>query len=199
MLNFNFKFALKLIGFGLLFILFISIVFTDFIFGQTPFGNFIECPRYMYRDSLNTDTRIVRDIWFNTSDDSSRPMYNHGAIDLDIYPRCIGGDADDDTLTVEVYALKLKCFWTDRIKDIEEGRYTVTAFDSVRITSTLPADTTLHSYALDKFWGSDMSMMDGVRVIYKNQGGNDLGGLDDGDSVIVDSNLRVYDITGGRN
>jgi len=147
---------------------------------------FIECPHYMIQDSLFADTTVTRDFWFNTADDSSKIVYNNGNIDLDIYPRCVGGDADDDTLTIEVYGLKLKTLFADKSKSVAQERYTVFAIDCVRVTSTLAADTLLHSYALDSFWGSDIPLLDGVRTVIKNQGASD------GDSVLVDSNIRIY-------
>ena len=156
-------------------------ILPNILFAQT----FIEVPSYMLRDSLLSDTTITRDIWFNTYVDSSKDIYNNGNIDLDIYPRTIG-TAEDDTLIIDVYALKLKALFDNRTRKVRENRYTVFAFDSTRITSTLAADTLLHSYALEQFFGSNMPLMDGLRIKQKNQGSSD------GDSTIVDMNLKVY-------
>lgn len=162
--------------------LFIMLIFmSKFMYAQT----FIECPHYMVQDSLLADTTVTRDIWFNTADDSSKSWFNNGNLDLDVYPRCIG-TAEDDTLTIEVYGLKLKVLNINKSKSVAQGRYTVFPIDCVRITSTLAVDTLLHSYALDSFWGSDMPLIDGVRIKFKNQGAAD------GDSVIVDTNIKLY-------
>lgn len=144
------------------------------LFGQS----FRECPKMMKADSLNgASQRISWDIWFNESSDSSKAIYNYGSIDLEIYPLMTEVDSTD-TLVIDVYALKLK-----RLNG--NSFTTVFATDSTRITATLTVDSLLHSYPLETYFGSDMLLIDGVRVKIKNAG-------TDADSSLIQGNCKTY-------
>lgn len=156
----------------------LTIIFVFLLIITAKSQTNIDCPSQMQIDSLNgASQRVTRDFWFNSWGDTSHIFLNNGSIDLDIYPKMTSVDSDDDTLTIEAYALKRKKVSTDSIETF--------ATDSIRVTAALAVDTLLHSFALDALWGSDMPIMDGFRAVFKNNGS-------DADSIIIESNSRVY-------
>jgi hypothetical protein len=150
--------------------------------GQT----FIDTPYHMIYDSLYTATCDTLDIYFNRGGGAPYwGSYNNGNIDLDLIARTISVDDTTDTLTIDAWAIKCKLL--QKKDSSADSTYTYYYIDSIRIGAihTVPeSGDTLRTYCLEQLWGDDVTMADGVRLIFTKSSALD--------SVDYWSNCRSY-------
>jgi len=147
------------------------LIIIPFFGGYAQTVTFADFPRAMAKDTLNTLTRVTRDIWFNAANTAGYGTLNNGSIDLSIYATIASGS---DTLTVEAYGLTAKNI---------EGTLTTFVGDSTRI-GTVIVDGALHIFALESYY-TQFPMFDGVRVVLKKGG-------TDADNDTVWTSARIY-------
>ncbi len=137
--------------------------------------NFVDCPQYMVMDTLFTQTRVVRDFYFNMNNDSTSLNRHIGPVDYSILAKV--GSATD-TLTVEAYGITRKLL-------TGLTNYRTEYADSVRVaTISLTTAYAFNTYPIDPLF-VNFRVYDGIRIVLKK------GGSDDDEDTSY-HNIRIW-------